>query len=106
MFPRRSRLPGSRLAAFKGRTIAKSAFFIAKAEENGLPNSRFAVIIGKNVDPRSVRRHAIKRRITSVLVAQDLGAYDIVIIVFPAVKSILLKDLGAEFQEFIRNIKK
>jgi ribonuclease P protein component len=106
MLPRRSRLPGSRLAAFKGKTIARSAFFIAKAEENGLPNSRFAVIIGKNVDPRSVRRHAIKRRINSMLVAQDFGAYDIVIIVLPALKSILLKDIPAEFQDFLRNIKK
>ena len=94
-------MPGSRIAEFKGKTIARSAFFIAKAGRNDLPHSRFAVIIGKNVDSRSVRRHTIKRQIIPLLSARDFGSYDIVIIVLPAAKTILPKEIGVEFQRFL-----
>jgi ribonuclease P protein component len=98
---RRRRIPGPQLPVFKGKTIARSSLFILKAASDGLAHSRFAVVVGKNVDPRSVRRHAWKRRIAAQLAARDFGPYDIVIIVLPDARTILPKDIVLEFQKFL-----
>jgi ribonuclease P protein component len=101
---RRFRVPGQQLKGLKGRTMARSLYFIAKATRNTLSYSRFAVVVGKNVHSGSVYRHSVKRRIVASLLNQNFGGCDIVIIVLVNAKKLSLKELSGEFRNFLATL--
>lgn len=81
MFPRRARVPASELKTANTSVKRRSLFFILKTAPNHSRGTRYAVIVGVNVDRKSVRRHTLKCRASAVLKRYDLGDADVVLIV-------------------------
>ena len=61
MLPKRLRAPLPALLRVRAPIVYASPFFTVKARRNILPHNRFGVVIGTSVDPRSTRRHSLKR---------------------------------------------
>lgn len=51
----------------KSRNKAFSKALMVKVRENGLPHSRFGVVVGLKVHKRAVKRNLVKRRIREIL---------------------------------------
>jgi len=70
MFPRKSRLSRASfgVAASSKRRAATPHFSLSASKEA----TGYAVVVSKKVAPRSVDRHAIKRRVLAILQAETL----------------------------------
>lgn len=79
----------------RSRKIAFSKALGVKMRENGLPHSRFGVVVGLKVSKKAVKRNLIKRRIREILrkhLPEIVPGRDVMIMVNA-------KALGAEYVE-------
>ncbi|MEK7546362.1 MAG: ribonuclease P protein component [Patescibacteria group bacterium] len=68
----------------RSRKIAFSKALGVKMRENGLPHSRFGVVVGLKVHKKAVRRNLIRRRIREILrkhLAEFLPGRDVMVMV-------------------------
>jgi len=83
MLSRRQRIPSADLRQAQKAIISRSPSFVITGRKNGLPEARFAIVVGVKVDRRSVRRHLLKRRASGVLEKTELKGQDIVLLILP-----------------------
>lgn len=83
----------------KSRNKAFSKAMIVKVRENGLPHSRFGVVVGLKVHKRAVKRNLVKRRIREIL-RKNLEilpkGIDAMIMATPSAVGAEFKDLEAQ----------
>jgi ribonuclease P protein component len=98
MIPKKARLPRAGFRE-RGYRVYSTPFFSLKVKNNETGGNRIAVIVGKSVDKRAVRRNFWERRAkVQLLQAPNLGK-DIIMTIFPKVSTLTR-------QEFIKEIKK
>lgn len=99
MLKRKFRIPKG--IRFNNSRLFSAPFFLLKMRENGLLFNRFAVIVSKKIDKRSVIRNKIKRLINSCTIDLNKGlkqGWDFLFIVKKAA-------LGKSRQELYSEIK-
>lgn len=99
------RLPA---ASFDRRAAraAHSRFFHLLYSENGRPNNRFAVVVGKSVDKRATRRNALKRFFRDRLGAWPAAGLDVVLMVSPQASARTAPEIEKELNSALLKIKK
>jgi len=103
MFKKNLRLPIDDFKKRKSRS-ASSDFFSIKFSPNGLEKNRFGVIISSKAEPKSSRRHLLKRKILEMAKAVPNQKTDFLVIALPKVKKIETKNINQEIKALFSKI--
>ena len=79
----------------KGRGVF-DRFVGVKMKKNGLPNSRFVVVVGVKVHKRAIRRNRIRRQIRSVLfehLSHITSGFDVGVIALPSITTATFEEV-------------
>lgn len=80
MFERKFRLPKG---YFKSEKVLSSPFYSLKLAKNGMPFSRFGIVVSKKIDKRATTRNKIKRKFRTCIertFGKIVGGYDFLFI--------------------------
>jgi ribonuclease P protein component len=105
MVPKKSRIPRTEFG-LQGYRSARSPFFSLKVRKNnsgeaGMRN-RVAVVVGKSVDKRAVRRNSLKRQVKSQLLKLPANGIDLVITIYPKANELTKQHFMAEMKKIIQ----
>jgi ribonuclease P protein component len=103
MIPKKSRIPRG-LFESPAYRVLKTPFFSLKIKPNGLKNNRIAVIIGKYIDKRAVRRNLWKRRAKAQLLKAPVAGNDFILTVYPKTKELTREEFSEEIKKTLKRI--
>ncbi len=92
------------LVSKKGKSLA-DPFIVIKWIKNGLPYSRFGIVVSLKVDKRSPRRNKIKRRLREIIranLSKIEKGYDFLIISRVAIKDKNFDKIKSSFLNLLR----
>ena len=105
MFSRKERIPREVLSTFHGRKAANRHFSLWIAR-NGLVHNRFAAAISKKVDPRSSRRHTLKRRAVPIMKKEGPApGYDLFLSILPPANSLSREEFALSLRFLLSELK-
>lgn len=105
MFKKNLRLPIDDFKKRKSKN-ANSDFFSIRFSPNGLERNRFGVIISSKAEPKSSRRHLLKRKILAAAEKIPNQRTDFLIIALAKVKAIEAKNINQEIDLLFSKITK
>ncbi len=103
MFKKNLRLPIDDFKKKRPKSVS-SDFFSIKFSPNGLEYNRFGVIISAKAEPKSTRRHLLKRKILSIAKKIPNQKTDFLIITLPSVKKLEEKNINPEIINLFNKI--
>jgi ribonuclease P protein component len=103
MVPKKSRLPreGFRVRGYRTFT---APFFSLKVRKNQLEDNRIAVVVGKSVDKRAVRRNAVERQAKLLLLGVPACGVDAILTVFSKANDLSKSDFTVELEKLLKNM--
>lgn len=104
MFKKNLRLPISDFKKKKSKGL-NTDFFSIKFSGNDLGFNRFGVIISSKAEPKSARRHLIKRKILAVAKEIPNQSVDFLVIALPKVKNLANKNISQAVLDLFSKIK-
>ena len=105
MFKKNLRLPIDDFKKRKSKNVS-SDFFSIKFSPNGFQYNRFGVIVSAKAEPKSSRRHLLKRKILEVAKKVLNLKTDFLVIALPKVKKIEVKNINQEINLLFSKITK
>lgn len=93
---------------FKQGASAYASALGLKAAANGLPESRFAILVSKKIDKKAVARNKLKRQIRNILrtdYVQTIKGYDVVIVCLPPIANKKFEEIQAELKFAFHKLK-
>ncbi|MDD4624810.1 MAG: ribonuclease P protein component [Candidatus Paceibacterota bacterium] len=91
----------------KGKGFKQKTLFL-KAVENGLPWSRFGIIVSKKTAKRAVDRNKIKRQIREIIwrnIDRARKGYDLVFMAWPEIKDKSYEEKSLIVENSLKKIK-
>lgn len=98
MVPKKSRVPRTGFES-SGSRVLRSPYFSVKVRKNALAKNRIAVVVGKSVDKRAVRRNFLKRQAKVQLLKLSPAGVDFIMTIYPKANALAKT-------QFIEEIKK
>lgn len=105
MLPRKARAPVGELLRSRSRVLYSSPALTLKGKENGKRYNRYGVVVSVAVEPKSVRRHRLKRRILGVVRAWPPLSLDCVFILSRSICRLSSLELHAELARVFTTIR-
>lgn len=101
MVPKKSRIPRTGFES-GGYRILRSPYFSARAKKNTLATNRIAVVVGKSVDKRAVRRNFLKRQAKLELLKLSPSGSDLIITIYPKANALTKQQFIAEIKKIVK----
>jgi ribonuclease P protein component len=108
MVPKKSRVPRAAFAS-GGYRVLRSPYFSARVRKNGSAATsatskanRIAVVIGKSVDKRAVRRNFWKRQAKIQLLKLPPSGIDLILTIYPRANTLTKEQFAAEIKRLLK----
>ena len=92
----------------RSRNVVFSKGFAMKMRENGLPHSRFGVVVGLKVHKKAVKRNLLKRRVREILrkhLKSIVPGKDVMIMTNPKALESEFEDLETQILSCLKKLK-
>jgi ribonuclease P protein component len=111
MVPKKSRIPRTGFES-QGYRVLRSPYFSVKVKKNDLvsssaasavpPANRIAVVVGKSVDKRAVRRNFWKRQAKMQLLKLPPTGTDFILTIYPKTNTLTKEQFAAEIKKILK----
>lgn len=101
MVPKKSRVPRDGFGS-GGYRVLRNPYFSVKVKKNGSAANRVAVVVGKSVDKRAVRRNFWKRQAKAQLLKMPPSGTDFILTIYPKTNTLTKEQFTAEIKKLLK----